>query len=507
MLTLSEILELNCFERAEILSGNNYLDCGVQFVNVMEVPDILSWASENELILTTAYPFKDNPLALVHVIRQFSKKGIAALAIKTERFLKVLPNEVLDCARELNFPIISLPIEVQFDKMIFEILSHIIQKDESATKKSYSLSKKLQSIVYEGGTLAEISQALANWCIGDVYILNPDKQILSKYMYPKKKLKYPEIKNASYEKQIIFQGKFYATLRIDLYKDDNVNIDLAQIDAAIPSVIMLLFHTLIHTNVRQNEELLQDLILGRVAYTQNYKEQMQSIGIDTNCNYLVCVLRFGHRHSRHEQEFKNIMNNVMREFEQDDIPWPICTKAQGFDVQIFRRSQSHTLSLFEKFYASICEKTIEFDEHFYVGIGVFRSEPCQISEGYQEAVNALNFGLRTATGKKIFCYDDLLCDILLSKLTADSDSVRFVNSALSPLLQYDLHESKILIETLECLLIMSSDKAAAKALFVHPKTIAYRKTKISNLLNCDLNDKDTRFRLSFALKLYYLQGK
>ena len=61
---LREALKLAPFQRARVVAGAAGLDRLVNQVNIMEVPDILPWVKPRQLLLTTAYPLRDERAAL-----------------------------------------------------------------------------------------------------------------------------------------------------------------------------------------------------------------------------------------------------------------------------------------------------------------------------------------------------------------------------------------------------------------------------------------------------------
>src|SRR5262245_59248256 len=114
-LQVREVLEAPCLAGARVLAGAQGLDRIVQRLNVMEVPDILPWVKPHELLLTTGYPVRDDPDALVDLVGELDDRGLAALAIKLHRYIDELPPEVLAEADRRSFPVIEFPAEVGFN--------------------------------------------------------------------------------------------------------------------------------------------------------------------------------------------------------------------------------------------------------------------------------------------------------------------------------------------------------------------------------------------------------
>jgi len=93
---LREILNKPIFKGAAVVAGHNGLTIDVQSVNMMDAPDIIDFLHEKELLLTTAYSIKNRPDALLELVEQMAKQGCAGLALKTQRFLKVIPKDVIE---------------------------------------------------------------------------------------------------------------------------------------------------------------------------------------------------------------------------------------------------------------------------------------------------------------------------------------------------------------------------------------------------------------------------
>ena len=125
-LTLEQALSLDVLKNAVVLCGSKNLKNEINFVTVMEVPDICDWVSEGAFLLTTGYPFKDSPEDLSLLIAKLSEKRLSGIAIKTKRFIDAIPETVLKTADELGFPLIQLPPEARFENIISDLMAHAI---------------------------------------------------------------------------------------------------------------------------------------------------------------------------------------------------------------------------------------------------------------------------------------------------------------------------------------------------------------------------------------------
>ncbi|HVA85436.1 MAG TPA: PucR family transcriptional regulator ligand-binding domain-containing protein, partial [Candidatus Saccharimonadales bacterium] len=159
---LRELLRLEPFERARVVAGSAGLDRRVRRVNVMEVPDILNWVKADELLLTTAYPLRDDPPALAELVPGLAERGLAGLAIKPARYIDTIPQAVVDAADRLSFPLIELPADSSFNEIIMSVLAVIMDAQAVRLQRTAQIHERFTAIVLGGGGLRQIAEALAD---------------------------------------------------------------------------------------------------------------------------------------------------------------------------------------------------------------------------------------------------------------------------------------------------------------------------------------------------------
>ena len=128
-----------------------------------------------------------------------------------------------------------------------------------------------------------------------------------------------------------------------------------------------------------------------------------------------------------------------------------------------------------------------------------------IREGYKQSYLAAFRGSRAWPGKKIYHYSEMGIFQLLP-LTDDSAEAKiFIERYLGKLLRYDAEKGTDLVGTLEALLEYGSLTMAAQKLFIHIKTMEFRRNKIESLLGVSLSSFETKMTLALALKLLRLK--
>src|SRR5688572_17615716 len=161
VVTLAEILRLPLLEQARVVGGRGGLGRPVRAVNVMEVPDILDWVKPDELLLTTAYPLRDDPVALDALVPHLAQRGLAGIAIKPARYIETIPSAMIAAADRHDFPLIELPPDASFNEIIQAVLTVILNNQSALLERSAAIHDRFTNIVLSGGGLREIAEALA----------------------------------------------------------------------------------------------------------------------------------------------------------------------------------------------------------------------------------------------------------------------------------------------------------------------------------------------------------
>ena len=118
-LTVGSVLSLGALRGAELLVGQRGLDRRVAGVNIIEVPDVARWLHGQEFLLTSAYLWRDRPGDLCRLLVKLDELGVAALGHKPSQHLARLPDDVLEVADQLGFPIVQLPDDLAY-RDVFE---------------------------------------------------------------------------------------------------------------------------------------------------------------------------------------------------------------------------------------------------------------------------------------------------------------------------------------------------------------------------------------------------
>src|SRR5713101_10127299 len=108
--TVREAMRFGAFASAKLLAGADGLDRAIEWVRLMETPEIQPRAGD--LMLTTGFPIKDDRDAQVRLIGRIADGGGAGLVVRPHPYLRKLPPEMLSEADRLNVPVFTVAADV-----------------------------------------------------------------------------------------------------------------------------------------------------------------------------------------------------------------------------------------------------------------------------------------------------------------------------------------------------------------------------------------------------------
>jgi DNA-binding PucR family transcriptional regulator len=130
-----------------------------------------------------------------------------------------------------------------------------------------------------------------------------------------------------------------------------------------------------------------------------------------------------------------------------------------------------------------------------------------LATGFFQAAEALELGQRVHPKQTVHHYLDIGMLRILTRNGDRSQIDLFIRHTLGKLLDYDREKNAHLVETLAAILKGRSLHSVAEELYVHPKTLLFRKHRIEEIMGESLDNPLLRMNLELAFQLNELRGK
>lgn len=171
--------------------------------------------------------------------------------------------------------------------------------------------------------------------------------------------------------------------------------------------------------------------------------------------------------------------------------------------QVYVINTTHT-PLAEETLTQLCEVLSKRDT--YAGVSMETSDLTSISSQYVLAKEALRIGKATHPGDRLYFYRDYVIWHMLDMQSRPPDMSAICHPAVRRLYEHDREHGTEYINTFYIYLRSErSPTKAAKALFIHKNSLAYRIDRINGILNCGYEEPNLRAHLLISCQLlrYY----
>ena len=144
MAKVSDLFRLPVFKDIRILAGTDGMNRKVEYVTVMEVPDIKRWLKGNDFLITSFYSVRNSEEKQCRLIENLSDT-CCCVAVKTGEYVDKIPESVLAIADACGLPLLEIPNSVTYIDLIIQIMNVIFEEEGTSSV----LEKYIRDILYE----------------------------------------------------------------------------------------------------------------------------------------------------------------------------------------------------------------------------------------------------------------------------------------------------------------------------------------------------------------------
>lgn len=539
-ITIAEALDLEKMSEVEVLAGKKGLNRHITKVNIMEVPDIVDWVKEGELLFTTLYSIKDDEEALKNLVPKLAEKNLAGLGIKPGRYINKIPDFMVEQAEENDFPLLKIPYDFSFSEFINPILSEILNVQTKFLEKTLNIHEVLtNTVLYENG-LDRLSTVLVDMIKNPVLITDsnmaimsysiPDEynNVLSKedlldtvkingnreteeeiygYRCKKKSVSLSDKKVDLIKIPIITPNNHFGYLFAWEYEKTINKLDISTLKWAstIAALDILNKRSIANVELKYKNELLYDILKGKLNNKQTIINRGQNMGMDLDKGFHVVVFELKELISKHfknkgllnENIQKNYLESAKRIIDDDIIMGDLGT----YLIALYPGEEKDKEAV--KGFSDKVLNVIDQDDRGLVNVGVgnYQEDIINLNESYSQAKRAINVANKLKKDNQIYFFEELGVYKLLYKIDKDEKD-SFLENSIIPLLNYDKAHNTELLKTLRAFFEENGNLTnVAKKIYIHYNTVHYRLQRIEKITGLSLDNPDDKLNLEIALKM------
>lgn len=532
--TVREAMQIGGLVHCKVVAGEDGLDRSIDSITVMEVPDIIRWLQGNVMLLSSLYPIKDDEEAVGKLVQQLAAAGCSALAIKTEQYIKDIPEIIIQEGNRLHFPIIEIKNEVSYLDIMTPLMELILKKPDAGKEQLESFFQWMTELAMRGKGLSALIEALEQLTGNTVTVgsdissldLNKGMDITPLDHAQKNDLK---VAKRPIRMNRLLDGAMIPCIVTPIMLNDELlgdvtcwfthreflEQDFHVFDRSMVLIALEFSKIITKADVEQTfkDHFLADVLLGRVQDTEETIEKGKQFGWDLAKSYeVLCILatdRSLENQSNEEAQWsperkQRLVQQVNSLFRFDDLK-VIVTVLKGVMIVLLPREKSASGSARDTAHSVRQHLIHKFNDLiFTVGIGRFHEGLDGIRKGYAEALQAIKLGKPLGQSGYVH-YDDLGIFRLLGQFHDRKELESLYEETVGKLVEYDsIHQGTLLITLKEYFARNCSLSETAEALYIHVNTMKYRLQKIEQLTELSVHNAEERLLLHMGLKIYQI---
>ncbi len=517
-MTVEDLLKEKCMQGSKLVAGKSSRHNKVTGVNVMEVPDIINWVKEGELLLTAGYSYRKKPEEFAELIPAFVEKGVACLGIKSHRYFSSIPQCVIDMAERYSFPVIEVSEEVIFSDVVRETIEQLAALEYEMVSGTLAKITELSELILSSVGLQGILVKMAEYVGNPILIqTNEDSMVASEPNYEQAEIdendcllqteKYGftriSIEGRDYKTffyNMVHQGEYLARLYIICKNRTITNAEITFVGKTLFLIGMELQNEGIRRKVESKyiDQMLQSWVLGKIENVEHFKMQTVAsrVNIQYGSKYNVIVINLN-ANPREDQKYA-IMQRLRKNLTKNQDVFVTDVEERLVFLTPMERKKEYSKMILE-----LCETVFGAEAGVQLCIGKECRDFYNLNDSYQDAVNIAKVAKRFKMTQKSLEYRDVGAYSILYQIPLGKELDDYLSIYVQPLINYDKEHQTNMYETMKAYLDAKGNmKAAAETLFVHYNTIGYRLERIADILKLNIEDYETQFCLNLAIKIY-----
>jgi len=520
-LSISDLLALPVLQGAQLIAGAVGRHRAVTRVNVMEVPDVLPYVREGELLVTTGYAVRDEPARLASLVRELHLRGVAALGIKLGRYVDELPAAVAAVADELGFPVVRLADSTGYDELLAGVLTAVLDHQADRLQRSQEVHRALLEVVLHGGGLPEVARALAGILDVSVQVLSTTGAVVAEAGPPDAATGRADVPDAGRAVVPVVAGSVdlgsvIATAAGRALGD--VDVQALQHAATVSALVLARQQAVAAVDGKYRADFLRDVLLNRAGGPERTIPHAEGLGWDLDRRLVVVVAEpdvppSGERPAGRAAPGRPAVPS-RPDIERLAAAWTSAVRSRdagaavaGFSTEVVAVLGCPEDDVERRVHELVAAVRAELPRPSAgVGFGRPADGVHGLTAAYEQARKALRVGRQVHGCGAVTSFDRLGVHRLLSLVPDPAELRAFERETLRELAA-DTPEAADLRQTLQVLLDTNLNVAqAARALHFHYNTLRYRISKLERVVGRFTQDPTLRLDLALALRVVQMRG-
>ncbi len=523
---INDILHLQEFKHAKIITGENLLENEVNGATIVHAPRDFALIERGNFILTTGFPFRpdENNLdeTLKNLIAVLSKKEVSGLCLIMGRHIPHISSEIQNYVEQYEMVIIALDTNIAWADKMIPIVNHINNKQKLELEKVKKVYETFQSFLLAKSDIQQLPLVVEKLIAQQttIYLHSIDKfynsfkltpvfeEVLADIIHIIKtknltKESFQALPIPVYVKPIYENGHLEGC--IILWGCQNVEDSWKKVAVSQANAILLTelqkIKSIISLSQQNRSSFLLDLFHGKF----NSSKEIIRVSKEVNWNledqsYQVLLIELKFPDYSNEDPF--ILTSKLIYLLEKYTLTKICFESNNYLVMLLdATSEINADFICKKIDFLLAKYNVQID--YFGGMGRIYSLQ-SILKSYNEALISLHFAkTKKNLLSKVINFEHLNFERVLFSNQPIKEAAFLQQEYLLPLKEFDEKKAAELYNTLKVFLFNNGDfNKTAEQLFVHKNTVRYRLNLIKDIskLNPEKLQDQILFYIGFLLE-------
>lgn len=526
-LTVKECLKLSPLDRFNVLTNDIGLKRPVTMVSILDAVDSVYWFKGGELTMTNAFAFKDQPQKLVEILPILADRGVAALAIKVNRFLFTLPDGLLEQAMKCGLPLLRMPDDCSYCDVLAPLYNEIYFRNLAA--KTRAINNAFQDCIATGMGLCGLTDILSRRIGFTVLVADNSDCILAS----SGKLSTSIELGPGSSLQRVFEC--LGTMKVFRYSlartaqkygsliivGTNERLPRQAEEIIEHSLVVFTLEMIRETQDREVAacDFLYSVLIGKMRDHETILKKMVQYKLNYFSKYF-CILIFLHELQDVYNTEDELLVKPNLQPAQDQLEKTLAKGFRGENIETLIFNGAHGIVILcpsdkkgnsqasLKEAMALVSKTAENCNFGVPGLQISMgvSSACRelpkCNGAYDEALKALKIGMKITGVGSVTHFGDLGLYRIMTTIDNKDELEGLYRHSIGKLVEYDLHNGTTFLVSLQVYCESNFNiKKTAEKLHLHYNSLQYRLKKISEITGIDLGSSEGIFQLMIGLKI------
>lgn len=544
-ISLTEALKLKPLDKCQVIAGENNLDNIITRVNIMADLEILNWIEEGEFLLTTAVHFGNISLTeQMDLIKGMKEKGVEAMAIKVQPYLKNLEQDLLDLANEIGLPIVQLDYNISFADVMEPILKEIFDKQSKVIRRVEAIHNDMMDLLLKGGSILDVTKDLSdkvgnNIIIKDYYFdeiicetadydLCQQRDAVIDQHFKKHGISIKNTRTTKYKITIENKERDVYTIPIIARNTVYGNIFLVNFNSEIKlsdvqvlesasSIIALELLKKISIQEIENKykvEFFDDLISSDKLRKTKAIERSNYYKFDKEADYCTFTIAVSKDEKSVDgleylnRDISKVMYLVDAFCISKELVFLVANRKAQINVVVMLKDKVNPIEevrvLSKQIEEMVLHKMINLK--FIIGVGRVYNGIDNMYKSLKDSQKAV-IASENYVSQRIIEFDSLGIYKIFCNGDLKDELMDFYTKTLEVLVKYDNKKDTELVKTLKVYYEANGNlKKMSEKLFTHYNTVLYRVNRIQEITGLALDNEQQRYSLQTAIKIMEMYG-